>query len=153
MAQLRKRALRGMPALLLLCFALPVDGLLSPVKYPSPTPLMVTTCGTRTYSLSVAVLATHGEQHHPRYSIPSHSADGTWRYSLYGTSVTLLSSSHQARRCLSRPVLQSRNNARVSRNSYCPKNFVKHSSSDLVTDGHARKANSAAFQMGHAVSS
>ena len=36
---------------------------------------------------------------------------------------------------------------------YCPKNFVKHSSSDLVTDGHAGKANSAAFKMGHAVSS
>jgi hypothetical protein len=36
---------------------------------------------------------------------------------------------------------------------YRPNNFVKHSSSDLVTDGHAKKTNSAAFQMGHVVSS
>ena len=60
-------------------------------KHPSSTPPVVTTRGTRTYSLSVAVLATHGEQYHPRYSILSHSADGTWRYDPYGTSVTLLS--------------------------------------------------------------
>ena len=60
-------------------------------KYPSPTPITVTTHGTRTYSLSVAVLATHGEQYHPRYSILSLSADGTWRYAPYGASATLLS--------------------------------------------------------------
>ena len=30
-------------------------------KYPPSTPLMVNTRGTRTYSLSMAVLATHGE--------------------------------------------------------------------------------------------
>ena len=46
-------------------------------KHPSPTPLVVTARGTRTYSLSMAVLATHGEQYHPRYSILSRSADGT----------------------------------------------------------------------------
>ena len=60
-------------------------------KYPSPTLMVVTTHGTRTYSLSMAVLATHGEQYHPRYSILSHSADGTWRYAPYGASATLLS--------------------------------------------------------------
>ena len=60
-------------------------------KYPSPAPMMVTTRGTRTYSLSVAVLATHGEQYHPRYSALSLSADGTWRYAPYETSATLLS--------------------------------------------------------------
>ena len=53
--------------------------------------MMVTTRGSRTYSLSVAVLATHGEQYHPRYSILSLSIDGTWRYAPYGTSATLLS--------------------------------------------------------------
>ena len=60
-------------------------------KYPSPTPIMVTTHGTRTYSFSVAVLATNGVQYHPRYSILSLSVDGTWRYEPYGTSATLLS--------------------------------------------------------------
>jgi len=60
-------------------------------KYPSPTPITVTTHGTRTYSLSVAVLATHGEQYHTRYSILSLSVDGTWRYAPYGASATLLS--------------------------------------------------------------
>ena len=53
--------------------------------------MVVTTHGTRTYSLSMAVLATHDEQYHPRYSILSNSADGTWRYAPYGTSETLLS--------------------------------------------------------------
>ena len=60
-------------------------------KYPSPVPMMVTARGTYTYSLSVAVLATRGEQYHPRYSILSLSVDGTWRYAPYGTSATLLS--------------------------------------------------------------
>ena len=43
-------------------------------KYPSSVPMMVTTRGTRTYSLSVVVLATRGEQYHPWYSILSLSA-------------------------------------------------------------------------------
>ena len=60
-------------------------------KYPSSTPVVVSTRETRTYSLSVAVLATHGEQYHPLYSILSRSADGTWRYVPYGTSAILLS--------------------------------------------------------------
>ena len=37
------------------------------------------------------MLATHGEQYHPRYSILSLSVDGTWRYAPYGASATLLS--------------------------------------------------------------
>ena len=61
-------------------------------KYPSSVPMAVATRGTRTaYSLSVAVLATRGEQYHPRYSVLSLSVDGTWRYAPYGASATLLS--------------------------------------------------------------
>ena len=60
-------------------------------KYPSLAPLVVTICGKCTYSLSTAVLATHGEQYHPRYFVLSRSADDTWRYAPYGTSGTLLS--------------------------------------------------------------